>query len=109
LIINIILTLSTYCATMIGIAPPFGKGFAGLLTQPEWGSDGEWEMGRRSDFGKTNELAVVALQFSSRKFILLSMSKGSPLPRLGMGWTLSSLSGGLWVGVFCPNGKRWFK
>jgi hypothetical protein len=31
------------------------------------------------------------------------------LPRLGMGWTLSSLSGGLWVGVFCPNEKMWFK
>jgi hypothetical protein len=109
LIINIILTLPTYCDAMIGIDPPFRKGFAGLLRQPEWGSSGEWEMGRRSDFGKTNGLVVVALQFSSGKFILLPMSKGSPLPRLGMGWTLSSPSGGLWVGVFCPNGKRWIK
>jgi hypothetical protein len=92
---------------IIGIVPPIEKWFAVLLRQSEWGSGREWGMGRISDFSKTNGLTVVALQFSSEKFILLSMSKGSP--RIGMGWTLISLSGGLWVGVFCPNGKRWFK
>jgi hypothetical protein len=108
LIINIILTLPTYCAAMIGIAPLLKRGLLGC-SDSQNGVQVEWEMGRRSDFRKTNGLAVVALQFSSEKFILLSMSKGSPLPRLGMGWTLSSLSGGLWVGVFCPNEKMWFK
>jgi hypothetical protein len=37
---NIKLILLTFCVVRIGMAPPFGKGCAGQLRLPEWGSNG---------------------------------------------------------------------
>jgi hypothetical protein len=46
---------------MIEVAPPFGKGYCGLLRQQKWDTNDILGMGKILGFGKTNGLGLVAL------------------------------------------------
>jgi hypothetical protein len=71
--------LLIYYGVWIGRVLPSGKGYSGLLMQPEWAMLGKWGMGEKLSSGRTNGLGALVLQFNIWELYSIIIEKGKTI------------------------------